>query len=60
MLGKHRRLALLEVGSCSKSINFGIDSYPCFQGIFRINTRKDIRGEHSYLNSEICIYRTRS
>jgi len=60
MLKKNRRLALLKVGSCSKSINFGIDSYPCFQGIFCIDTRENIRGQHSYLNSTICIYRTRS
>ena len=60
MLGKNGRLALLKVGSCSKSINFGIDSYSCFQGIFRIDTREDIRGQHSYSNSIICTYRTRS
>jgi len=60
MLGKIWRLALLKVGSCVKSINFGIDSYPCFQIIFCIDTREDIRGQHSYLHSTICIYRTRS
>jgi len=44
MLGKNRRLALLKVGSCSKSINFGLDSYSCCQDIFLIDTREDTRG----------------